>query len=143
MGRNSPYIWRDYADWEHSSTQELGTWLAALSIQDRESVQESVEALRQLAAGGELEEGCEDELGPCSVDPVIWALKWTFLDRHIRQYHAEPTDHPELLVSLHIHTKPRNTAAPGVWATVKAQQDLEMSQAKLRYLSGASSEWMK
>lgn len=141
MEKEPPYEWRDFIQWEHASVRDLGTWLLSLSQEDLADVQERMEALRQLAASGEIEAGNENELGPCSVDPVIWELKWTFFGQHIRQYHAEPTSHPDLLVSLHMHTKPQDTSTPAIWQAVRERQDQEMSHAKLRYLAGQRSEW--
>lgn len=142
MEKEPPYEWRDFIQWDHPSVRDMGAWLSSLAPADLADVQESMEALRQLAAGGEIEAGNEDELGPCSVDPVIWELKWTFFGQHIRQYHAEPTSHPELLVALHMHTKPQDTSVPAVWLAVKEQQDQEMSHAKLRYMAGRNSDWV-
>lgn len=136
--------WRDYIDESHVSVEAYKAWLLSLPLKDLEEVQEAVEALRQLAAAGEIEEGEKDDLlGDTSVDPRIFALKWRFFGRHIRQYHAEPEQLDQLLVALHVHTKPVNTRAPAVWDEVKRKQGFEMSFARLRYVAGFHSQWTR
>lgn len=132
--------WREYIDESHDAVVEYVAWLQSLPEEDLEEVQEAVEALRQLAATGELEEGADGDLGNTSVDPRVFELKWKFFGRHIRQYHAEPDSFPDLLLALHVHTKPVDTRNQAVWAVVKEDQGMQMTWAKLRYWAFLSSE---
>lgn len=134
-------MWVDFCDAGHASVIELAEFLEHLPYVVRQTIEESMAELQQRAAKGAIHEDEERAFEPVSSFPLIYELKWKFTvkgDRvHIRQYHGEPTEVPELLIALHRHLK--DTSAPA--AVQRNEQNAEMSQAALRLRGGEPSLW--
>jgi hypothetical protein len=130
-------LWRDYLDEHHDSTTELTDWIESLPPFAQSSVLGQIDALFELAASGQIQIGDEGKLRPIRRDPDLYELKWKLLSKAVRQYHAEPPQYPDDLVKLHIHIKSMRKTSAGT----RAAQDMEISQAQLRYVTGESSEW--
>lgn len=96
--------WVDSIDYGHESVISLMNWIESLPRFTQLDVVASLESLSTKAANGELVVG-EEQIKPIVSDPAMYELRWTLLSKLVRQYHAEPEKHPELLVKLHIHIK--------------------------------------
>lgn len=78
------------------------------------------------------------KLFPIHQHPLVWELRWDFKKTGVfRLYHAEPTSHPQLLVSLWFHRK----YTGGTYAEIQAAQDVEIGSAVERYGEGVKSAW--
>ncbi|MEV7762246.1 hypothetical protein [Curtobacterium flaccumfaciens] len=132
--------WIAYEDDDNFQTKAALTRIIRLPDIDRELVLGQMVALRELAAEGGIEEGDDDSLRPIHDEPEMWELRWQFpeLDLLLRQYHGEPYELPRNLVSLHLHEK---VIVRGNDAAIEELQDIEISQAKLRFEVGKPSEW--
>lgn len=131
----------DYRDPSHQSSVDLAEWLESLPVVVREYVEESVEALLERAAAGEIAEHDDRTLEPVMSFPLMYELKWHLRVKgkpaEIRQYHGEPPELPEDLVVLHRHRKNLN----GPKRQQLDTQNAEMSQAQLRSVVGIPSNW--
>lgn len=120
---------------------ELDKWLGDLPELVRESFEGQIEALRDLAAKGEIGPLDETKLKPVVRHPELFELRWRFKHRkkkaNVRQYHGEPASSPDKLVSTHRHIK----RLDGTEEEVKTRQNHEMAHAKLRYVVGERSGW--
>lgn len=136
-----PLTWLDYFQFNHESVVELEKWLADLPEVVRESFEGQIEALRDLAAKGEIGPLDETELKPVVRHPELFELRWRFKHRkkktNVRQYHGEPDSLPDTLVSTHRHIK----RVDGTEEEVETWQNHEMAYAKLRYRAGETSGW--
>lgn len=140
--RSTPLEWRDDWDETNAHVREVQDWLDSLPPVMRTLREGEIEALRILAARGELVEGDTERFEPVARFPDVYELKWRFRSpgkpmRHLRQYHVEPSSHPAHLVAVHRHFKD----VSGSKHEVKEAQNAEMAQAKLRALGRAHAEW--
>lgn len=136
-----PLKWVDYFQMDHVSVIELEKWFADLPETVRESFEGQIDALRDLAARGEIGPLDETKLKPVLRHPELFELRWRFKYRkkktHVRQYHGEPSSAADKLVSTHRHIK----RLDGTDDEVKEWQNFEMAHAKLRYVAGQPSGW--
>jgi hypothetical protein len=137
-----PLTWIDYFDLDDPSMQEFAEWLDALSETRRELVQGEIEGLLELAADRELDASDDRTFEPVASLPDLFELKWRFRRSgkppiQLRQYHAEPSELPDSLVSLHRHIKQTH----GTRAEIKTAQGQEMSKARLRFIAGQPTLW--
>jgi hypothetical protein len=139
--QDPPLVWISYADPAHPSSVAFSDWLDSLPFVVRQSVEASIEALRDLAARGGITVSDDRSFAPVSSFPLMYELKWhlNVKGKHveIRQYHGEPPDLPGHLVELHTHIK----LTSGSKAEQKVKQNQEMSQAQLRSMAGRASLW--
>lgn len=147
--RAEPLEWRDFIDLSHPSVQALESWLMTLSEGDRELAEAEIDGLRDDAARGILPTKIMEQIKYIATGGgEIWELRWSLAygrgrATQVRQHHAEPATHPELLVSLHRHIK----AVPGRGAKlsptqIRAQQNTEIRHAAQRYKSGRATDWL-
>jgi hypothetical protein len=136
-----PLTWVDYFQLDHESVIALEKWLADLPEVVRESFEGQIDALRDLAAKGEIGPLDETRLKPVIRHPELFELRWRFKrgkkKTNVRQYHGEPSSLPDKLVSTHRHIK----RVDGTEDEVQTWQNQEMAHAKLRYRAGESSDW--
>jgi hypothetical protein len=136
--RKQPLEWRPYIDENSEGFRGVNILIASLSDLDQEMLVGSILALRELAASGEIPEN-DEAIGPVRLDPEIYELRWRMSGALIRQYHAEPSRLPDLLVLLHIHQKATATESDSLTTEL---QDAEISYAALRYAAGEKSDWV-
>ncbi len=141
-GKNKlPLTWIDYIQLDHESVTELEQWLMSLPELVRESFEGQIEALRDLAAKGEIGPLDETKLKPVVRHPELFELRWRFRHRkkktNVRQYHGEPSRLPDSLVATHRHIK----RLEGSEAEIETWQNEEMAFAKLRFRAGEKSDW--
>lgn len=118
---------------------------AGHSQSDLQTLYGEYKALNQRAQDGLLTEGTEGnkkastDLKPIRKDPEVWELRWP-LPHHapLRQYHAEPTTEPALLLVLKVHLKDLTSADS---ATISASQNAEIAEARSRYFRGRGDRW--
>ncbi|MCS6559088.1 hypothetical protein NYQ31_11825 [Curtobacterium flaccumfaciens] len=131
-----PMSWRDYVDDAAASSLVFEQWLSTLAPWARVPLIARIDDLTGAAARGEIvwnpdaENDPNAPLVPIRADPDLYELRWKLLSKQVRQYHAEPADPDDILVSLVLHIK-----------TGKHNQDAEIENAVERYERGAASEW--
>jgi hypothetical protein len=142
QSQDPPLTWQDDWDDEHASVKELEDWLASLTETVRTLRLGEIEALRELAASGDLVLGETEKFEPVASFPHLFELKWRFRRAgkkplHVRQYHIEPDEHPAWLVAVHRHIK----GTHGGKTAVQERQNVEISQAQLRAVGRRSAAW--
>lgn len=135
-------MWRDDWDDGHEAEVRIQEWLDSLPPVMRTLREGEIEALRLLAARGELIEGDEETFQPVARFPDLYELKWRFRrkgkrDLLLRQYHMEPASHERYLVAVHRHFKDTR----GSDQDVKDNQNAQMAQAQLRAVGRAHVDW--
>ena len=140
MPRQEPLDWMDFRDDENEQTKLALTAILALPEAQQELVIGEILALRERAEMGLIPFGDEDDpdLKPIRSDPDVYELRWRFGSLLLRQYHAEPPELSNALVDLHFH---RKDVSSNDDATISDLQDIEISQAQLRYDGGRSRLW--
>lgn len=128
--------WRDFMDYNSDALKEFAIWLGSLTTVVQADVIGQIRALCDLAASGELAFG--EALAPIHRDPDLYELRWNFDGTLVRQYHAEPPEHLELLVKLHLHLK----IVDGITQELVSElQNEQISYALMRYRAGESQTW--
>lgn len=140
LPRSVPLDWIDFRDDENEQTNLALSAILALPEAQQELVIGEIVALRERAALGLIPYGDENDpdLKPIRTDPDVYELRWRFGSVLLRQYHAEPPELPNALVDLHFH---RKDVSSNDDTKIAALQDVEISQAQLRYLGGRSHLW--
>lgn len=130
---SDPCSWRDWVDDTHQSVLTLEGWLSTLIPVARAIEQGEIDDLFEAAARGELSDSGDQRtpIKPVRIDPEIFELRRTALNKMLRFYHGEPTSLPKVLVALHRHIKTDDAA----------QQD-EIEHAAARYDMGRQSHWL-
>ncbi|MDS2172538.1 hypothetical protein Q7C18_07520 [Nesterenkonia sp. CL21] len=88
--------------------------MASLIPFAREQLLGEIDDLFEASEQGLLWESSDDpgeSIKPIHTHPEVYELRLTFMSRHVRFYHAEPSREPALLLSLHRHVKPGVQAA--------------------------------
>lgn len=140
--RTWPIPWRNFIDQSHTSVKKFNTYLQSLSEFDRDELDGRIRALRELASFGSIPRTSR-QFENISLYPELFELKWTHYGKHkggthLRQYHSEPEIEPRVLVALHIHLKDIH----GTPKEIRANQDQEISYAKLRHEAGRKRNWV-
>lgn len=140
--RTWPVPWRNYIDHSHVSVKEFNDFLESLSDFDRDELEGRIQALREMASYGTIPKTSK-QFENVSLYPDLFELKWTHHGKHrggahLRQYHSEPEVETRILVALHIHLK----NVHGTPSEIRANQDQEISFAKLRHEAGRKRNWM-
>jgi hypothetical protein len=104
-----PYAraWQYYIDQSHESVLALEAWLGSLPLFSRSHELGEIDDLFEAAALGELEDtgDARTPIKPIRSDPDVYELRRKALSKHLRFYHAEPSEIPDGLLALHKHMK--------------------------------------
>jgi hypothetical protein len=132
--------WVPFQDAENEQGKAALAAILALPEGQQQLVIGEIVALKERAALGLIPFGDEDDpdLKPIRANPDIYELRWRFGDLLLRQYHAEPPERPDDLIELHFHRKDVSSHDDD---TISKLQDVEISQAQLRYRGGEGSGW--
>lgn len=138
----APYEWRRYINDSHPAVVKFARWLEGLAPFNRNHLLGEYEGLLELAEGGRVPHGdppSVTRIKPIRNRPELWELRWQMLNRKVRQYHGEPTSHPNLLIALHLHIKFEPSMPAGI---VKTLQDSAIKYAGKRFKAGRPAEWL-
>lgn len=104
-----PYAraWQYYIDQSHESVLALEAWIESLPMFSRSHELGEIDDLFEAAALGELEDtgDARTAIKPIRSDPDVYELRRKALSKHLRFYHAEPSEIPDGLLALHKHMK--------------------------------------
>lgn len=130
--------WVDFQDPTNTATKQALSKILELPLVDQQLLIGQIVALNARAANGNVPFGDDRILRPIRVDPDIYELKWSHGGLLFRQYHGEPKSLPDTLIQLHFHEK---DVSSGNDTIIEHLQDLQISQARLRYSAGETNSW--
>ncbi|MGD8168547.1 hypothetical protein ACEXOS_015100 [Herbiconiux sp. P16] len=133
--------WHDYVDETDEKVVELADWISSLRPFAQLEVVARLDELEERAAAGLIQipqDGAPADLDAIQADPEVYELRWTVLNKKVRQYHGEPDGMPHALVRLHRHIKVQSGRND---PTAGARQQVEIMKAVDRYKHGESSGW--
>lgn len=136
--------WLDYVDDGAPSVAAFASWLSQLHPSVRRDLVVKIDALRALAAAGDIVisgDDAVDQLAAIRADPDLYELRWTLLTKVVRQYHGEPPEDGDLLVALHMHIKGDTTLLRRGGQRRISNQPAEIARAVRRYRDGHESAW--
>lgn len=132
---NAPYKWVFDYDSANERVKELDDWLNGLDFFARNHYLGEIDGLLEDAAAGKIANvgHTRSPIKPVRVDPDLYELRLQVLQRKLRFYHAEPLNHPTVLVKLHKHIKRTWQDGNVSWECAKRDQDEQMEFAVSRY----------
>lgn len=128
-----PYQWRDLVDPDHEAVAALEAWLQSLPRFTMLNEPGRIDELLEAAASGRIADAGDSvttRIKPIRSDPELWELRHQALSKPLRFYHAEPVNHPDVLVKLHRHIK-----------IGKNDQQSQIEHASRRFHLGDEVNW--